>query len=282
LALVNLIQNLSAEELEEIVKNRRAVPLATFAAVNAKARIAAPICDPNWHTTMSANQTALLYAINRANATGKQNGLFTVSLLASIESITVGLIAKTYLKYTEYNLMVYPVASVCARDLMATSQDWEVQIPPEQKMARLSEESLKLLDFRIPKNLREDYETSPVPKPITRGRGRPKKSERDLDLDRDGELTSAGIGSLDVNKILAALGGKKPAVTQPTSTGTDSVKTSRVQDDFSVLALSEGIRIEKGTEGYHLITKESGVTGEERFESSIKAMIFANQHKYPR
>lgn len=118
--ITDKIKQLRFEQLEHIIKARRAAPFTEFISVNAKARSACALRHPGWMEEFRRFSNAAIEASVRAKL---NNALSTATVTSAFESMSLGIMAKEDLTLEEYDLIISPVASFFP-ELIVLEQDW--------------------------------------------------------------------------------------------------------------------------------------------------------------
>ena len=125
--ITDKIKQLKFEQLEVIIKARRAVDLSLFLSVNGKARSACIQRHHGWQDELLKFTNASIEASIRAKL---GSPISTAAIISAFESMGLGILAKTDLTLEEYDLIISPVVSSFP-ELIAEKQDW-TPIPLEQ------------------------------------------------------------------------------------------------------------------------------------------------------
>jgi len=253
-SLADAIENLSAEQLEEIIKLRRAVPLATFLSVNAKARQACALRHHGWENLVLSYTNAM---IRGCRATKTIEPLKMATLMSAVESFSIGFIAKSDLDLEEYNLIIGPLAIIAMPDLLVTEQDWTPEpLPKEQRVHQAYWAELQAKDKKKPKYKEEDDDP--------------------------------GEAAIDPLKFMTALTVKKviaPIVAKVT--GKDAIAAmlaamnpKKAEEQEGEIAKEEGVKIEKiGPDHFALVARVSGTIIADDLKSLGEAMAYIGSHK---
>lgn len=256
MAFTDAISSLTEDQLKEIIRARRAVPLATFLACNGKARQACALRHKYWLDSSAAWVNAMLRSINKNDF---RDALGVSTLMSATESFAIGMIAKEDLDFEEYNLLISCIANVALPELIATEQTWTPEpLPKSELQARQHYESLKEKDAK----------------------GRSRHIDRSPDPDPDGDLIDTGI---DPAKALAALFKKKEAPKAPESKipKDDAIKRMlEAMKKKTAEVVSERFKVEKGSGGkYIFVNISDGTVLEQEFEKPADAIVYAARNK---
>jgi hypothetical protein len=261
MSVSDAVTNLTLEQLEAIIKLRRAVPLATFLSVNGKARQACALRHHGWQDVFITYVNSMTRAFHN---TGLKDALKMATLLSAIESFSIGIICKEDLTLEEYNLIIQPIAEVAMPEMFAKVQDWTPLALPS------------------PEVVAKEYFKAQVERDKTKLR-----TYKEEDLDPDGDLIDTNI---DPATFLKAIGPKKkePEKIVPKLGSKEAVaamlaamapKTKKVLIS-TPNGNDEAVRIEKIEEGhYQLIGKETQTMFADNLKSAAEALVFANRNK---
>jgi hypothetical protein len=247
MSFTDAIGSLTIDQLRDIIRLRREVPLVQFLAANGRARQACALRHKGWmdHSTIFVN--AMLRKIRSVEL---NDSYATATLLSAVESYAIGLLAKDDLNLDEYNLLIGCVAKVATPEIILTEQNWTPEpLPTNEAVTRKNYETLKTRDE-------------------SRGKRHTQKE------DPDEELAESGI---DTSKALAALLKPKPkpeTVKVDTKSAIDRMLGALKKKD------PERVRIEKGSAGkYQLVGIETGTVYGEVFERPADAIVYATRNK---
>lgn len=252
MSFTDAISTLTEPQLREIIKLRRAVPLATFLAANGKARQACALRHKGWMEVSNVYVNAMIVACHK---TGLRDALDMSTLMSATESFSIGMIAREDLTLDEHNLLIKCIAEIATPEIILQEQNWTPDpLPQSQAVARQYFETLKEKDEK---------------------RGRGKSKERDLDP--DGDLADTGIDP--ALAIKALLGGAKKVV--------EKVESKISKEDMIARMLAAVKKpAETPIEEWRIVTKEDGCylqsSNNERkgpFLKPAEAVVFAVRNK---
>lgn len=125
--ITDKIKRLTYEQLEVIIKSRRAVPLSLFLSANGKARSCCVMRHKGWMEELLKFTNAAIEASVRAKV---NNAVSTATLISAFESMGLGILSKEDLILEEYDLLISPVAAFFP-ELVVLDQTW-TPVPLEQ------------------------------------------------------------------------------------------------------------------------------------------------------
>lgn len=125
--ITDKIKRLSHEQLEVIIKARRAVPLSLFLSANGKARSCCVMRHKGWMEELLKYTNAAIEASVRAKM---NNAVSTATLMSAFESMGLGIMAREDLTLEEYDLLISPIAAYFP-ELVVLEQTW-TPVPLEQ------------------------------------------------------------------------------------------------------------------------------------------------------
>src|SRR6202158_2294451 len=154
MSVSDAVESLTLEQLDQIIKLRRAVPLATFLSVNAKARQACALRHHGWQDVFITYVNSMTRCFHNV---GLRDNLKMATLLSSIESFSIGIICKEDLDIEEYNLIISPIAEVAMPEMFAKTQDWTpLALPDPHKEAQRYFQTVVEKDKAKPRQYKEE------------------------------------------------------------------------------------------------------------------------------
>lgn len=274
------IKKLTYEQLDVIVKARRAVPLAGFLSVNGKARNAAIQRHKGWQEELIKYVNAIIEASVRAKV---NNALSTAALISAVESMGLGIITKEDLTLEEYDLIISPMIGAFP-ELIVLTQDWTpipldesqrfrpsqpYMLPPEAtrteatmpKKGRTFRRTEDVVEDQFAKEESDSFLEALKPKTVTPAISKDEAIQKMLDAMKPTVKTVTTTS--ETTPVVPSF-----ATAGPSITSIEFIQTSKMPKYLHLQPSTEG-------DGFRLIDFETAIYWGPVFKTAIDGIVWA-------